>query len=93
MKSYNFGRTNLKEDLKVYFKIDYNQKEEAKKEGYRFDFDKSSWYKLYETIEIFKSQQKFKYPSNKQFNSEKIHQYILLKNINFIANRNKIIIE
>ncbi len=90
---YNFGKSNLKQDLKVFFKIDYEQKDEAKTEEYKFDAEKISWYKQYKSIDEFKNQSKFKYPPNRNLNKAEINQYILLKNQYHIINKNKYIIE
>ena len=46
MSNYKFGKTNSYEKKdKVYFNIAYDQRDEAKKLGYRWDADNKSWYK------------------------------------------------
>ena len=46
MTSYKFGKTNSYEKKdKVYFVIFYDEKENAKKLGYKWDADKKCWYK------------------------------------------------
>ena len=39
---YKFGKEN---NYTVYFKVPYEDKDEAKKNGYRWDAEKKSWYK------------------------------------------------
>ena len=49
MSDYKFGRKIQNSDNKVdrvYFIIFYDEKEEAKKSGYRWDKEKRSWYKI-----------------------------------------------
>ena len=45
MSSYKFGNQNFEKKDKVYFVISYDEKENAKKLGYKWDKEKKSWYK------------------------------------------------
>jgi hypothetical protein len=48
MSSYKFGKIQQNQKNKIYFKISYAQKDEAKLNNYKWDAEKKSWYKLFD---------------------------------------------
>ena len=63
--SYKFGRLNCvglpipgslgdikDKQIKIYFNVPYNEKEDAKKLNYKWDVDNKAWYKIYIEDEI-----------------------------------------
>ena len=71
MTSYKFGKTNSYEKKdKVYFNIAYDQRDEAKKLGYRWDADKKCWYKWF----VHSENVEFHYFINDAFNEPYIYE-------------------
>ena len=72
MLNYKFGAKNQNSENKidrVYFMIFYDEKEEAKKLGYKSDKEKRSWYKDL----IHSEELKIHYEVNKNHNEKDIY--------------------
>jgi len=72
MSDYKFGTKIQNSDNKVdrvYFMIFYNEKENAKKLGYKWDKEKRSWYKDL----IYSKELKIHYEVNKNHNEKDIY--------------------
>ena len=72
MSSYKFGNENkiFEKKEKVYFSIFYDEKENAKKLGYKWDVNKKCWYKYL----TYSKNLELHYEIHKHHNEPQIYQ-------------------
>jgi hypothetical protein len=67
-------------ELQVYFNVDYEEKEKAKKLGFKFDWEIKCWYYIYKDIEEFKNS-KYHFPPQFDMNEHRINERIRRRRI------------